>query len=65
MGQQYIDISELCLDQEEIYMYISTALICAYIQEQGCDFIMLHHSSQFEIAILSHTSLVEGIGEGF
>ena len=42
-------------------MYISTALYCAYVQEQGYDFIMLHHASQFEIAILSHTSLVEGI----
>ena len=42
-----------------------TALYCAYIQEQGCDIIMLYHSSQFEIAILSHTSLAEGISEGF
>ena len=43
---------------EEIYMYISTALYCAYIQEQGYDFIIA-------IAILYHTSLVEGIREGF
>ena len=46
-------------------MYISTALYCAYVQEQGYDSIMLHHASQFDIAILSHTSLVEGIRECF
>ena len=37
-------------------MHISTALYCAYIQEQGYDFIMLHHASQLQSKNVQFTS---------
>ena len=65
-------MSELCLDQEEIYISVlpctvpifKSSVTTQYVSvahiRSDVFIIMLHHASKFEIAILFHTSLAEG-----